>query len=217
MHETMEIIERICKMKEKLMCATEAQFSGGLECVDTNEAGDVVDMIKDLAETEEKIWKACYYKTVIKAMHEQDDMDGEQPWYMDLFDMGKAGYDNYRYADGRFAPKGHGTYHRRGYMPDKKMFKDDMHWDAGRDWNEGRMGYDEQPQSQYGHSYDSYKDAKRHYTETHSSDDKKEMDKHAKDHVHGAMETMRDIWSEADPDLRQQMKQDLTKLVSDMK
>ena len=62
-----------------------------------DEAGKVIDMIKDLAEAEEKGWKACYYKTIIDDMYSYDQND-------------RMGYDNWRYSSGRFAPKGKGHY-----------------------------------------------------------------------------------------------------------
>lgn len=37
-------------------------------CIDTEELGEVIDMIKDLAETKEKLYKASYYDSVVKAM-----------------------------------------------------------------------------------------------------------------------------------------------------
>lgn len=44
-----------------------------LECddissVDTEELGEVIDMIKDLAETKKDLYKASYYDSVVKAM-----------------------------------------------------------------------------------------------------------------------------------------------------
>lgn len=66
--------------------------------------GQVTDMMKDLAE-------AMYYRTLMKAMEESSA--DETMEMFDRFDDGRRFYDNYRYANGRFAPKGRGT--RRGY------------------------------------------------------------------------------------------------------
>lgn len=38
--------------------------------MNTNEVGQIVDMIKDLSEAEEKCWKACYYKSVVENMNQ---------------------------------------------------------------------------------------------------------------------------------------------------
>lgn len=55
---------------------------------------------------------------IIKAMDEAE----EEEKILDKLGV-RAGYDRYRYADGRFAPKGHGT--RRGYTPYLPMEPDE--------------------------------------------------------------------------------------------
>lgn len=70
---------RLEQVKETLMCCVEAQLENLAE-VDTEELGEVIDMIKDIEET-------IYYETVIKAMHEQHPegrmrKDGGM-WYVD--------------------------------------------------------------------------------------------------------------------------------------
>ena len=62
--------QKIFEIKQKLIDELESEIDrmGSLRNMDTREVGMVVDMIKDLAEAEEKCWKACYYKTVIDAM-----------------------------------------------------------------------------------------------------------------------------------------------------
>ena len=100
-------VKRIHEIREKLTECTKSQFDKGIDHVDTCEAGKVIDMIKDLAEAE-------YYATLAITMQEYDPEE-----VMEMFerygDGGKRFYDHYRYADGRFAPKGRGTY-RRGYI-----------------------------------------------------------------------------------------------------
>lgn len=56
------MLDRLCYLKEALLCAIEAQISN-LDKVDTTELGEAIDMIKDLEE-------AIYYCTVTKAMEE---------------------------------------------------------------------------------------------------------------------------------------------------
>ena len=68
----------------------------------------------------------------------------------------------------------------------------------------------------YGEEYNRYKKMRRHYTETKSPEDKKEMSEHAEKHVRDTIDTMKDIWGDADPDLKRKMKEDLTKLVNSM-
>lgn len=68
----------------------------------------------------------------------------------------------------------------------------------------------------YGQAYNEYQSAKRHYTMTNSQTDKDEMTRHANEHVADTMETVREIYKSADPDLKKRIKTDLTKLISEM-
>lgn len=141
--------------------------------------GEVVDMVKDIAEAEEKCWKACYYKEIVCAMDdERGDMGGE-----------RMGYNPRRYASGRYAPSGRG---HMGYVPGM-------------------------PSDHTAYSpYERYKDARRHYTETHTPEDKRRMEQHADEHIHKATESIKDIWRDADPEMKTRLKSQMTKLVNEM-
>jgi hypothetical protein len=83
----MDWCDDICEMKHTLTNLMKAELSEGAENVDAMEAGQVIDMIKDLAEAEEKHTKACYYKTLIHAMtekdaehHYDDDVEKHMTW-----------------------------------------------------------------------------------------------------------------------------------------
>lgn len=118
----MEKLKDISEIKHDLIDAVKAEVAKGMKEVDTEELGEVVDMIKDLAEAEKACMEACYYETVTEAMTEAEG--GE-----------RMGYDRWRYASGRFAPKGRGTY---GYTP---MRMDDSDWPQvmGANMNGTRM------------------------------------------------------------------------------
>ena len=58
-------IKMMHNMIEKLTKCAEMEFEKGVENVDTKEMGDVVDIIKDLAE-------AMYYRTLVVAMEESE-------------------------------------------------------------------------------------------------------------------------------------------------
>lgn len=178
------------------------------------EAGEIVDMIKDLAEAEEKCWKACYYKEIVCAMDdERGDMGGE-----------RMGYNARRYASGRYAPAGRGHL---GYTPmynpmtgpymmdEPRMHDGYTPSGAGnRSQSGSRMGYTD------GHTayspYERYKDARRHYTESKDMTSKKEMEHHADEHVREATESIKDIWRDADPEMKARLKSQMTKLVNEM-
>lgn len=159
-------IERMHKMQECLTEKAVSEFEKGIENVDTSEMGEVVDMIKDLA-------KAEYHSIISKAMKKADEE--EEEYDKELLrslkaeygeESGRRYYDQYRYANGRFAPKGRGT--RRGYeeppyyhMP---VNYNDMEYMRDMDKSRGKMYYSEPIAPHVSES--NYDRAKRHYTET---------------------------------------------------
>ena len=164
-------VKRMHDMIEKISECAKCEFDKGIECIDTQEMGEVVDMMKDLSE-------AMYYRTLTNAMNDFDPYET-----MEMFERygdGRRHYDNYRYkTTGEYALKGKGTYvGRRGYEepPYWHMTKDDYdRWsDMPRsermrdlDRASGRMHFAE-PVS---HGMDSmseshYDRAKRNYTES---------------------------------------------------
>lgn len=97
-------IDELRASKERLIDELRTHTSMNTADMKTKEIADVADAIKDLAEAERNCWEACYYQLVCEAMSEGSN--------------DRAGYDNWRFASGRFAPTGHG--HRSGY-PDSRM------------------------------------------------------------------------------------------------
>lgn len=105
MHELKAKLQKVKDTKETILRWIDAEVCEGKECVASgiDGFGKLVDAAKDLAELEEKCVKTMYYEKIIEAM-EKEKEEGE-----------RYGYDNWRYASGRFAPKGHGSY--EGYEP----------------------------------------------------------------------------------------------------
>lgn len=181
-------IERMHKMIECLTEKALAELDKGIENVDTKEMGEVADMIKDLNEAE---YRAVIVKSMKEADEERKEYDKELLRVLkDEYgeEGGRRYYDHYRYADGRFAPKRHGTY-RRGYeeppyyhMP---VNYNDMEYMRDMDKSRGKMYYSEPIAPHVSES--NYDRAKRHYTET------KEMHKGAstedKEHKMKALDT----------------------------
>lgn len=147
-----------------------------LECVKKNAevagydkfSGQTLDDLKDWTEIVKNI--ACFDKDyrIVEAMEKAED-GGK---IMDMLEMyedypDRRYYDHYRYSNGRFAPKGSGTY-RRGYeeppyyhvMPREYHDYSDMENMRDIDRNRGRMYYADQ------HSESRYDRAKRMYTES---------------------------------------------------
>lgn len=128
----MERLKELNELKHTLIDAAKMEAAKGIENINTEEMGAVVDMIKDLAEAEESCMEACYYETVTEAMTEADG--GE-----------RMGYDRWRYASGRFAPKGRGTY---GYTP---MRMDDADWHPAQVMGANMNGTRMDGQTRYGY------------------------------------------------------------------
>lgn len=132
-------VKRIHEMVECLTERALQELNRGVETVDTEEFSKVIDSIKDLSESE-------YYAKISKAM---DESDADEIMEMfDRFGDGRRFYDHYRYGDGRFAPKGRGTY-RRGYeepywrMTPEMYRMMDMWGERDMDRDKGRMYYTE--------------------------------------------------------------------------
>lgn len=77
-----------------------------------------------------------------------------------------------------------------------------------------RMGYtpseDDHPYRKS--PYDHYKEARRYFHETGSQDHKRMMDEKAKECVSETIDTMKDIFTQSDPQMQQKMKDDLFRL-----
>lgn len=236
MEKTKKYVEDLCDLKEKLYTSARDALAKGCQNVDTHEMGEVVDMIKDLAEAEEKCWKACYYKSIVCAMkksEEEDEMmmklamSGEGGDDMMDYRRGmRRGYDNWRYSSGRFAPTGRG--HRSGYMPmddDMDPWMDEaqrMGYDGGdrgassnrnQNGSNNRMGY---MPSERGDRYDRYNRARMGYNETKDARSKEHMDTAARDYVVDIAESVREVWKDADPAMRKEIKNKLVALTGEM-
>lgn len=155
---------------------------------------------------------------IIKAMDESEEEEKI------LNKLGaRAGYDRYRYADGRFAPKGHGT--RRGYTPYLPMEPDDwmnMYLNNPDFMDKNyRMGYHGDKgiystPSKHGEVYDRYSEYRRHYHESHDQESKHKMEESMRDYTNDVIQNIKNLWADADITLRQSLKNDFTKLVQQM-
>ena len=123
----------IKKMCEKLMDAVNHELDKGIENVNAEELGETIDMIKDLYEAKEKMYKACYYKQIMEAMEESEygeDYDEEGP-----MEDGKRGYRGQPRSktSGRYMSRGDGRRNnggRRGYEEPWDEMYDEMEWNT---------------------------------------------------------------------------------------
>lgn len=215
--QTEKCFDKLDEMKKTLCCWVEGAISSGESNVNAAALGAAVDMIKDIACAQKDIWESCYYKTVVDAMKEGEEEGG--------WENHRMGYNPNRNSMGRYS---------RGYVPGEDVLR----WPetmmgyspsgAGtRSQSGSRMGYDNvharmmppedyDDDDRYGKEFGRYRMARRHYTETRSPAEKKKMEEHAEHHMNEAISTFKEIWKEADPELRQKMKTDLTKLMGEM-
>lgn len=212
MHKSMEKFNDICELKADILKKISSENADGLPRDEQGVAilGEYVDMVKDLAEAEKSCQEACYYEAVVQAMEDSDMVGNGRMGYnpnrnrMGQYSDGRAGNGGDMRSDSNSGRSQSGS--RRGYRdPYMRMMDEDM-------WGEDDMERD----PRHGEAFNRFRSAKRHYTQTHSEKDRQEMKEHANEHMAETMMTLREMWEDADPDLKKRMKADLSKLTSEM-
>lgn len=209
------VIEEIASMEKQLVSCTKSELAKGVESVDTAEMAQAADMIKDLSKALKNHAEAKYYCTVTKAMEEYDEDEWEESERM--------GYNRSRSSrTGRYTSGGRSrggrTRNQAGSM--KMGFTDtDEYW---RDPRYEDMSDDsitrirEMEDPRYGKAYNKFRMARKHYHDTKSMEDKEEMSESAKEHMTDTVMTIKEMWKEADPELRRDMKMHLDNLMKEM-
>lgn len=209
-------LEKICTLLDIMTDGLKSATNQGLNNLDTHEAGQVADIIKDLSEAKKNLtdaekneWESCYYASIVKAMKDADERGDEEDRYgyilREASRMGKRGMQRDRIKRWVRDPDTFEDemYDRAGYTPGRKMSRDDRSSDNSSD-------------ERYGKPYREYIDSRRHYSESKSQADKDMMEMYANEHLMDVMGSVREIYKTADPDMRKRMKSDLTKLVGEM-
>lgn len=154
MHDIMERAKR----EAKTLAAKDP-----ISCEELKVLGEWVDIIKDSKQCtyyDVESMKACLeaeYMKSIKFPNKMLEMELNERMLQEMdepdYGMGRMGYDRWRYANGRFAPKGRGhetrVRLRRGYTPDYHMYPgmeyEDMYDDfpgiPDEVYGDYRMGY----------------------------------------------------------------------------
>lgn len=248
MNDLKQKVMELCDLKKKLISDVKPHIAAGVFCPSVNGdgVGQAIDMIKDLCEAEEKLYKAKYYCNICEAMEEAKK---DKASWMNIMcgvamagmlnegmddSSDKMGYDNWRYSSGRFAPTGKGHYagysepiQHKGGRPDMRNMMDQH--DTGTS-NMGNAGYPHRSMNmthrvgrygypmdeRYGESYNMYEDAKKHYHESKDPEAKKEMSDHAKMHLEDVVDTTSEIWTDADPKVKREFKEHMMKLLKDV-
>lgn len=210
----MHTLGDISEMKTNLVQSLNYEMCcEGTNHMDIYKTGQVVDMIKDLASAEKDCMEKCYYENVINAMHQHD--------FEDEFEVeaeGRMGYDNRRYANGQYAPKGHGHYSPvHGYTPNRMGYPMSQ-TGTTKHTTMNRMGhYPSDPMLDGVNSHlNDYRESKRHYTTTKDPNEKMKMDHFAKTYADETVESIKEIWHDADPEIKKELKGKLSKLLAEM-
>ena len=209
-HKSTEKYNDICTMKHNLIHYVMGEMEKGLEPdpAKVHILKEYIEMIKCLAATEKECQEADYYESVVQAMDESGMMDSERMGYNP--NRNRMG----QYSDGRgrnrgsYDSDGDSGNSRRGYSPDR-MYSRMMPGNDPDGWGEDDPRHAE--------SFNRFRRAKRYYTRTHSEEDKQKMRDASNEHMMETMSTIREMWDDADPDLRTRMKADLTNLVTNLK
>ena len=193
------------KWAKQIMECVKAKVDGiGID----NFEGQNLDDLKDFTEIAKNI--ACFDKDyrIVEAMEKSEDNEDIMRMLEQYEDYPERRfYDHYRYADGRFAPKGKGTY-RRGYEepPYMHMYPEAEHMrDMDRDY--GKMYYTEPITME-----SRYDKAKRMYTETkanHNSgsvEDKQLTLKEGEKMLNVIIDELMEMVSDATPEMKNMIK-----------
>lgn len=187
-------VNDVCEVSKAVLSCLKSEIASGVMNADTKEVGEVADIIKDLSETEKNYYEAKYYKLVAEAMEEKSEFP---------YEMG------YMPTRSTASPHWSQTGNSRSYGFNPVM-EQEPYLDAYME--DRRRGSD----PEYGIHYNEWRDARKHYTETHNQSDKARMDMHAKDHLEQCIDTMTDIWEDASPEMQTKMKADVKRLYDSM-
>lgn len=73
------MVEKIYEIKNELLGRVSSDLrERGVDRIDVKEMGELIDMVKDLAEAEKDCWKADYYRKVSEAMEQDKQGYGSQ-------------------------------------------------------------------------------------------------------------------------------------------
>ena len=205
-HKSTEKYNDICSLKHHMLHYVMGETEKGFEPTPekVHVLKEYIEMIKCLAETEKECQEAGYYEAVVQAMEETGMMESERMGYNP--NRNRMG----QYSDGRAGNRNgdSGSNSRRGYSPDR-MYSRMMPGDDRDEWG------DDDPR--HSEAFNRFRKAKRYYTKSHSEEDKQRMKDASNEHMMETMSTIREMWDDADPDLRARMKTDLTNLVANLK
>ena len=215
---------RIHDMLEEVSEVASTELAKGSDKVDTEEFGEVVDMIKDLTEAEKNKWQSCYYKAVVDAM-ENADYGSDYDWQGMIDEdrsgygrSGRMGYNRTRDSRGRYA---YGNGNRMGY---DQMMEDPRYIE----YADGRMGYSNGAYgggrrnqysssgnmgSRYGYSHDEYME-KKHAMKGNDPETMKKRTNMINEHMDDMYEMFKEEVQDLTPEEKQMWKAKLNRIIN---
>ena len=200
-----ESVSDISDVKKTITSWLKSAVASGPEKMDVTDLKETADAIKDLAEAEKECHEAMYYKSVVKAMESGDDA----PAYLESMRSGRMGY---RPGYGMGYPNGSGSWPRYYSDSDPYIPANDFGYSMRMD----EPHENDTDTNRYGRAFSEFRRARRHYTETHSQNDKNDMDTMAQRHLMNTIATVKEMWEAADPEMKSKIKSDMSKLVNEM-
>lgn len=194
----------LCYIEDAYISWAKNQIANGPNHVKTEELDSIADAIKDISEAKKYCCEAKYYEAVVEAMEESED---EREYYRPSYRMGYRppmyyGNVNGVYSNATTAPYMNNAWRMDNDIPDDVSYMRSHQYDPDAE--------------HYGRVYSDWKRAKRNYTATRSESDREVMENEGLKHIVNAVSSLREMWSDADPQLRQRMKTDLSNLMTEM-
>lgn len=197
-------LKDLCYIEDAYISWAKNQIANGSNRLKREELDSIADAIKDISEAKKHCCEAQYYEAVVKAMEESED---EREYYQPGYRMGYRppmyyGSLNTAYSNDTTAPFMNNAWRMQNDISDDTSGK--------------RNGMSDPDAERYGRVYSDWKRAKRNYTATHNETDRAEMEVEGMKHLVNVIASLREMWEDADPQLRQRMKTDLTTLMAEM-
>lgn len=201
-------MERLKYMKARLMEAIENEINNNLECTNTQELGEAVDMVKDLSE-------AIYYCTITEAMENKSQYNNEGHY-------AKTHY----YSEPRVG--GRNVYPEDYYLPSRYEEYPIMYAsENGRMNNNGNTRYyDDTPMRymMYNHDYpmlpphsERSEMSRKRYMDAKMHNDKNAQMKELEQYTQELANDLTDMIKDASPEEKQLLQQKISLLASKIK
>lgn len=199
--------ERLKAMKERAMCLAEQGLNRGVEEIDANELGEIIDVVKDLAE-------AAYYCSITEAMEKTDEEEKYMQKYLPEMSYARN-YNEMMYPYYDVPPKMY--YRTPNYRPRMNYSSGNSGGNMSSGSNGGRMNYGSRMNYPDWHDINDGRswETRRNYMDgkdkrINDEDSMKNLEEYAKDLTEDLMELV----EEATPQEKHMLKQKLTMLAS---